>query len=114
MNPLEVLKAFDEIVVGIDLVEFEEGEHVSMWKIKASIFDSSILWIREVYRKNELMAYSYYWLREDDSLIIGWDNAPHHQDIATFPHHKHVGEEIESSDETDLEQVLKFIDNYTD
>ena len=38
--------------------------------------------------------YSYYWLRPDETVIIGWDNAPHHESAITFPHHKHVPPDI--------------------
>ncbi|MCF6297942.1 MAG: DUF6516 family protein [Flavobacteriaceae bacterium] len=58
------------------------------------------------------MSYSYYWLRLDNSLIIGWDNAPHHPEIKTSPHHKHIGGKVESSIQTNLEQVLNFIRDF--
>lgn len=67
------------------------------------------MWIREVAFKDHVFAYSYYWLRSDNSIIIGWDNAPHHQEIETFPHHKHIGKNVESSQETSLDQVLTYI-----
>jgi len=31
--------------------------------------------IREVVIRNEVAAYSYYWLRPDGSIIVGWDDA---------------------------------------
>ncbi len=39
-----------------------------------------------------------------------WDNSPHHRNIKTFPHHKHVGDKIELSHEIKLEEVLIYID----
>jgi hypothetical protein len=39
-------------------------------------------------------------------LVIRWDNAPHHRKIKTFPHHKHVKEEVLESKEVVLEEIL--------
>lgn len=41
-----------------------------------------------------------------DKMIVRWDNAPHHPEVNTFPHHKHVEQEIEGSPEMDLSTVL--------
>ena len=30
--------------------------------------------------------------KKNGQLIIRWDNAPHHKQIQTYPHHKHLGE----------------------
>jgi len=37
---------------------------------------------------------------------IGYDNAPHHVEIATFPHHKHEVDDIRASNEPTLYDVL--------
>ena len=47
-----------------------------------------------------------------ERLEISWDNAPHHQEIYSFPHHRHVGRKIEVSEETDLGTVLSFIRDF--
>lgn len=41
-------------------------------------------------------------------LKIGWDNAPHHQQLENFPHHKHIGEQDVKapSYETSLDDVM--------
>ena len=48
-----------------------------------------------------------------DELIHRWDNTPHHPDIATFPHHQHIGNElnVHSSKKMTLYEVLLFIQN---
>jgi len=52
-----------------------------------------------------------YWLTFDNKLKIGWDNAPHHIRLETFPHHKHLEYQnnLQPSFETCLEEVLKII-----
>ncbi|HRG45917.1 MAG TPA: DUF6516 family protein [Leptospiraceae bacterium] len=45
------------------------------------------------------------------SLILRWDNAPHHPHIGNFPYHLHREKEdaIEESSEMTLSSVLNFI-----
>jgi hypothetical protein len=81
--------------------------------LKAVIYltDGSNLRITEEWEGAALIRYSYYWLTPDNRLQIGWDNAPHHAELASFPHHKHVGKQTDRrpSDETSLEEVMQVI-----
>jgi hypothetical protein len=43
------------------------------------------------------------------SLLIRWDNAPHHRHLSTFTYHKHLGEIITESLPISLAQVLDEI-----
>ena len=106
------VKMFSDIVEAVEELEIVERETVSKLKVKLRLFDGSMLWAREVWIKGAIEAYSYYWLRSDETVIIGWDNAPHHQSVKTFPHHRHIGDRIEESQEREMSQVLKFIKNF--
>ena len=64
--------------------------------------------------------YSYHWEhRMTDGGIHRWDNAPHHSQVSTHPHHLHDGNEatiVESalpatSVDADIRYVLSFISN---
>lgn len=37
--------------------------------------------------------YSYHWQGSDGALLRRWDNAPHHPEVATHPHHVHLESE---------------------
>ncbi|MFM6663415.1 MAG: DUF6516 family protein, partial [Microcystis panniformis] len=50
--------------------------------------------------------YRYHYMNEAQTMIFRYDNAPHHVEIATFPHHKHEVDDIKESLEPSLEQVL--------
>ncbi|MCX6029229.1 MAG: DUF6516 family protein [Chloroflexi bacterium] len=80
-------------------------------KIVLYFTDGSNLRLTEEWEEGELVRYSYYWLTSDNRLKIGWDNAPHHVELATFPHHRHVGEQAnrQPSSETSLEDVMRII-----
>ncbi len=58
-----------------------------------------------------LVRYSYYWLDAENKLKVGWDNAPHHAQMANFPHHKHIGQQnnVQPSYEISLEQVMASV-----
>ena len=73
--------------------------------------DGSNLRVTEQWETGQLKQYSYYWLTSDNELKIGWDNAPHHKKLKSFPHHKHVERQdnLQPSTETCLEEVMKVI-----
>ena len=111
-NLRKTVEEFTDIVEAIEDLEIVERQAVSKLKAKLRLFDGSMLWAREVWVKEVIEAYSYYWLRPDETVIIGWDNAPHHQNVSTFPHHKHIDDRIEESGERKMEEVLNFIKRF--
>lgn len=76
-------------------------------------YDESFLKIEEVVfvsdRKVEKLRYSYHY-QKGDRLIFRYDNAPHHPELPTFPHYKHVDDRVEPCQEPDLQDVLREID----
>jgi hypothetical protein len=84
------------------------------FKIKVTLTDGSTIRINEQYYRDILEGYAYYWLNADNNLIIGWDNAPHHSHLPSFPHHKHVASQknVQPSAETTPEDILSAIRNH--
>ena len=74
--------------------------------------DGTSLRVAERWRGEALVRYSYYWLDAENQLKIGWDNAPHHEQLENFPHHKHSGEQArrEPSYEMCLEDVMAVLE----
>lgn len=52
------------------------------------------------------LKYRYQCMDARQELIFRYDNAPHHSEIPTFPHHKHLPAQIEASKEPSLGAVL--------
>ncbi len=100
-----------DIVASIESYHHERHKSLELYKCKIILIDGSNLRILEKYRDEELVYYSYYWLTADNELIIGWDNAPHHPQIVTHPHHKHLAERKKpvASNERNLASVLALI-----
>ena len=104
---LEIEEKYGSVVERIVPVELD-GE---MLRVVLYLKDSSNLRITELWADKILKKYSYYWLNTDNELKIGWDNAPHHTKIKSFPHHRHIGQQkdLQSSTENSLEDVMGVI-----
>lgn len=76
-------------------------------------------YLLDLYFNESVSKYSYTLVREG-VRIIGWDNAPHHPELAGFPHHVHQADgRIEPSDltgdpEHDLDRLRHVIDSLLD
>jgi hypothetical protein len=59
-----------------------------------------------------------YTLAQEDRRIIGWDNAPHHSDLTSFPHHFHredgtvVPSSLAGVPEEDIEAVVVKLNQF--
>jgi len=55
--------------------------------------------------------YRYHYMDADAQMIFRYDNAPHHRELGTFPHHKHLPTGLQCTLIPDFEKILKEIDN---
>lgn len=97
-----------KVVKSYEIQDFKQGRSFYYLRLKLLLVDQSELYVREYVSENEYL-YSYHWQYGDGRLRMRWDNAPHHKDLSTFPHHKHGPELMESGDIT-LEEVLKVVE----
>src|ERR1035437_7758596 len=109
---MEISKMFEysDIITGFDVLEYNIDEGKLHYKIKISFTDNSLLFVKEYVSETE-RKYSFHWQNATGELLIRWDNSPHHKEIITFPHHKHIGSEIQSNKEPELNDVLAEIRN---
>jgi len=58
------------------------------------------------------LKYRFHLMAVNDEMVFRYDNSPHHPEISTYPHHKHVkGEEVpRRSKEVGLKDVLLEIE----
>lgn len=59
----------------------------------------------------QILKYSFHWQDEEGQLYKRWDNAPHHSEITTHPHHIHEGSETNVSphEAVDIDAILSFL-----
>jgi hypothetical protein len=84
-------------------------------RLRVTFWDGSFLDIYEVV-STELgypvrINYAYTYLR-NDQRVFRYDNAPHHPEIATHPHHKHIGprDRLAPADQPNLGQIFNEIE----
>jgi hypothetical protein len=51
--------------------------------------------------------YRYHCQDEQNRLIFRYDSTPHFPDLPNFPHHKHLADDVISSDKPDIERVVQ-------
>jgi hypothetical protein len=106
---LQIETLFAAQCARIVVVELDE----ELLRLILHFYDGSNLRVIEQWHGETLIRYSYYWLTPENELKIGWDNAPHHTRLRNFPHHKHLGLQVDMqpSFETKLEDVMRVILN---
>lgn len=60
--------------------------------------------------KSAKIKYRYHYMSDQNSMIFRYDNARHHPEIATFPHHKHLSDHIAKCEEPNIATVLSEIE----
>jgi len=86
--------------------------------IRGDLFfgDGSRLYFRELVTADDLvirLMYSYHYQDTAAQLIFRYDDTPHHTEMDTFPHHKHIEQEsnVVASSPPTLVSVLDEIVN---
>lgn len=85
-------------VVGASSITYDKRS-LSIGFIRASLYfvDGTVLHFREfvnVQHNIERYMYVYQYQKADGTLVFRYDNTPHFPDVSSFPHHKHLGSEV--------------------
>ncbi len=64
------------------------------------------IFITELILHGQIMKYSYT-LLYDRRVLLRYDNAPHHPEISTYPHHKHLGNLIKPLASPSIEEFMR-------
>ncbi|TAH53052.1 MAG: hypothetical protein EYC68_05175 [Chloroflexota bacterium] len=105
----ELFERYSRLIVNVETEDFQRREGIELYKAKLILADGSNLRVSEVSLDGTLTKYAYYWLDEQNELIQGWDNAPHHPRVDSHPHHSHKEDGILESPVRSLEDVLEFL-----
>lgn len=97
-----------KLFTSIEIIELVDEESVKLIKLKARVIDDTLLYITELHT-SDYQRYSYHWQKKDDELIMRWDNKPHWRKISTFPHHKHIKDQVLPSHRVTLDEVMEII-----
>ncbi len=92
-------------------IDTEYDEDADIGNIGGSIVfkDGSVFHFKEIILV-EKRQYRFHYMDERNNLISRWDNAPHHKDLGTFPHHVHLPNAVKESKPVKLINVLDIIE----
>jgi hypothetical protein len=106
---LDLLQSHPELVRRIPTYAYRRNGQVEQFKAVAELVDGSRLHINEVWIEGNLHKYAYYQVTLAGEIIQGWDNAPHHPEVNTHPHHLHREGMVISSSVRSLADVLQAL-----
>ncbi len=67
------------------------------------------LFANKVQNKISIDKYRFHYMNKDGKLVFRYDNAPHHHEIPTFPHHKHTSNKVMQSLMPSIKDILNEI-----
>jgi hypothetical protein len=102
----EALRRYPRLVIALTRLTRRLDGSLEQIKADVQLADGSRLHLNEVYVLGQLRKYSYYRLSPTGEVIQGWDNAPHHPEIASYPHHLHQEDAVHPSRIRSLADVL--------
>src|SRR4030042_3872133 len=53
------------------------------------------------------LGYRYHCQDKENNLVFRYDNTPHFPELKTFPHHKHLSEEVSAAERPSVVEVLQ-------
>ena len=81
----KLLDEFSEIIAEAEEHQERRRGDLLILRVKLLLIDSSEVFIREIWKGDDLIAYSYYWIAPNGELLEGWDNAPITRRCARIP-----------------------------
>ncbi len=106
---LDQIGKYKHLIKSFHVHCYEQEEGSFRFNAQITFTDDSNLFIKEYLFDNKERKYAYHWSDSRGEMICRWDNASHWIDIPTFPHHKHIGNEIHESVATSIDDVLSRI-----
>ena len=108
---LDVIEKYSDIIKHYDIAKFRVAGDSYQLTGKIVLKDDTLLFFKDYLFLDGARKYSFHWQDTAGNCIVRWDNAPHYQNVSSFPFHKHVGkrEDIAESSPVKMEAVLKYV-----
>lgn len=102
-------------IIETSLLKDKRSLHIGIIEGELIFADESVLHFIEfvnVKETVEVYKYSYHYQDRNGNLIFRYDMAPHHREVETFPHHKHIySDKVMGTSAPVLAKVLDEIDD---
>ncbi len=114
VDHIETIISLSPIILSSQIEKyFDPGGNSVYLKGQLLIIDFSILEIAIFALETSgivlIDKYRFHYMNSKEQIIFRYDNAPHHPEISTFPHHKHLRGKIISSFVPSLKDILNEI-----
>ncbi|MFQ6058405.1 MAG: DUF6516 family protein, partial [Anaerolineae bacterium] len=86
------------------------GARLRYWDNSLLEFDETVVVEYDIILNK--ISYRYHYQRGDGTMIVRYDNAPHHPELPGFPYHVHRPDRVEPADPPDLSEVLREINGH--
>jgi len=73
--------------------------------------DGDYIDVYELLDSGQILRYSYA-LIHGGKRVLGYDNAPHHPEIYTYPHHKHYENQVLPLENPSIESFIEEVSQY--
>ncbi len=114
-----VLKRAEEVTEELSLLNLKNLKLLTLkiansfpsngsYRIKGYLNSDMFIELFEFLLSGKILKYSYTLVQNKKSLLR-YDNAPHHKEIKTFPHHKHLEDKIQSSKTPYLKEFIRDV-----
>jgi hypothetical protein len=113
----QYLRDIEESIRNLDSVNVERYEEEILTSSRANLrirvrfLSGHLLELNEAFvaEADQLihLGYRYHFQDQQNNLIFRYDNTPHFPDLNSFPHHKHLKNTVENSDEPLILNVIK-------
>lgn len=111
-----VLLTTSDIVYSFQITKRRETETDGYLRARSVLLDGDrfeiSLYCRLAEDEVQIAGYRFHRQTKDGELVKRWDDAKHHPEIVSFPHHIHVGEnnEVKKSKPVSLPEVLSLLE----
>lgn len=115
LNAIKALIVLTPEIVRWEIVREEAQGDVGLLRYRLTLNDGSLLELFELFavvdQALHIQKYSFHWQTRAGVLIKRWDNAAHHPEVLTHPHHLHRGAELNvlPCQPMDVEAVLAMV-----
>ncbi len=92
----------------VDLREFSATEGMLLGRLL--FVDGSCLEFMEYLQEENRLKYRFHLMDKEGNMVFRYDNAPHHKDVSSFPHHKHLSGNVAESEDKGIMDVLDEIE----
>ena len=114
VESIEKISASSSIILSSNIQKhFGPNGKTAYLKGQFLFIDSSVLefavFVTEFHNKLSIDKYRFHYSDKYEQMKFRYDNAPHHHEIISFPHHKHIPDKIIPSKVPTLKDILNEI-----